>query len=266
MEEEFRTSQQSEQSQDPQQLTKKERKELRRQERTDEHRIMMRQRSVKRFSIWLVALLIVGGSIYGLTKLGGGRSQVDDSLDAVVSEGDWSKGLDGASVTLVEYGDFQCPACGSYHPLLKQLEGEFGDRVQFIYRHFPLKRIHPFAGLAARASEAAGIQGKFWEMHDLLFENQSIWSRGNAEDAFLSYAQELELDISEFEIYLDSDEADDAVEADFDGGVKSGVNSTPSFFVNGQKIVNPGSYEDFSNVLSNALDQAQVELPLDDNS
>jgi protein-disulfide isomerase len=241
------------QPQEPQHLRKKERKELRRQERAEEHEKMMRRRYVRRFSMWLVTLLIIGGSIYGLVKLGGDGGRVDGNLDTMVSDKDWSKGLSTASVTLVEYGDFQCPACGAYYPLLKQLEEEYGDRVQFVYRHFPLKRVHPFAELAARASEAAGSQGKFWEMHDLIFKNQGVWSRGNAKDTFLGYAQELELDIGEFELYMDSDDAGDAIETDFNSGVKSGVNSTPSFFVSGQKIVNPGSYEDFSNILNNAL-------------
>ncbi|MEK7508222.1 MAG: thioredoxin domain-containing protein, partial [Patescibacteria group bacterium] len=88
----------------------------------------------------------------------------------------WMKGNPSALVTLVEYSDFQCPACGSYYPIVKRIMAEFGDRINLTYRHFPLRRIHESADLAARASEAAGNQGKFWEMHDMLFENQARWT------------------------------------------------------------------------------------------
>ena len=177
------------------------------------------------------------------------------ALASVALSGDWVKGNSESKVSLVEYSDFQCPACGLYYPLVKQLTAEFGDRIEFTYRHFPLSQIHPNADIAARAAEAAGKQEKFWEMHDKLFENQRTWSGArDAKKLFIEYAGSLGLNTVQFEEDMDSREVKEKVRLDYKTGIDSGVNSTPTFFLNGKKIINPKSYDEFKTIILAALE------------
>ncbi|MCA9360795.1 thioredoxin domain-containing protein [Candidatus Kaiserbacteria bacterium] len=142
-----------------------------------------------------------------------------------------------SEVKLVEYSDFQCPACGAFHPVVKQLLSEYGDRISFEYKSFPLSNIHPNALSAAMAAEAAGQQDKFFEFHDLLFDNQSEWSAVSVPTTFfLQYAEEIGLDIEQFKKQMKSTLLRDKVKADFDEGRELGVTGTPSFFLNGNKM------------------------------
>jgi protein-disulfide isomerase len=132
--------------------------------------------------------------------------------------------------------------------------GEFGDKIAFVYRHFPLP-YHQQADLAARTAESAGKQNKFWEMTDLLFTNQTAWAdKNDAREKFISYAQSLGLDLNRFESDLDSAELKKEVENDYLSGAAI-VNSTPTFFLNGKKIQNPRSYEEFRNLIIQTLSQ-----------
>jgi protein-disulfide isomerase len=140
-------------------------------------------------------------------------------------------------VTLVEYGDFECPHCGAAHPVVTALLERLGRRVRFVFRHFPLTMVHPHAQHAAEAAEAAGAQGRFWEMHDVLFENQELLSDRDLQ----SHAAALGLDIGRFSSELASHVHTPRVREDFLSGVRSGVNGTPTFFVNG--VRHDGSYE-----------------------
>ncbi|MEZ4180599.1 MAG: thioredoxin domain-containing protein [Candidatus Doudnabacteria bacterium] len=144
-----------------------------------------------------------------------------------------------AKVNIVEFGDFQCPACGQAHPYVKSLLEEYKDNadVNFVFRNFPLDAIHPNAHIAAEAAEAAGKQGKYWEMHDLLFERQEQWSTATDPiDIFVSYAQEIGLNEGEFKTGVSQRLFSDVITADYNDGVALGVNSTPTFFINGQKL------------------------------
>src|SRR5258706_6642182 len=134
-----------------------------------------------------------------------------------------------AKVTIVEYGDFECPSCGQAYPAVKILLKHFGDRVRFVFRHFPLLEVHPHAELAAEAAEAAGAQHKFWQMHDLLFENQLHLKANNLRE----YAQRAELDLERYDYEMKEHLYLQRVHEHIDGGVKSGGGSTPGFFVNG---------------------------------
>jgi protein-disulfide isomerase len=171
-----------------------------------------------------------------------------------ISHNEWIKGNPNAPVTLVEYSDFQCPSCGNYFPLLKQLSDEYKDQLRIVYRHYPLS-FHAHAELAAQAAEAAGKQGRFWEMHDLIFRQQKDWSEkvGSARSLFVGYARELGLDMARFEADLDSKEVRQAVDADRRSGDWVGVDSTPTFFLNGVKIQNPRGYDPFKNLIEKAL-------------
>jgi protein-disulfide isomerase len=134
-------------------------------------------------------------------------------------------------VTLVEYGDYECPHCGRAHPIVKAVQERFGDQLCFVFRHFPLTQIHPHAQRAAEAAEAAGAQGAFWEMHDLLYENQD--ALGDVH--LIGYAATLDLDVERFAEELADGTYSRRVREDFLSGVRSGVNGTPTFFVNGRR-------------------------------
>jgi len=152
---------------------------------------------------------------------------------------DWTRGPADGPATLIEYADFECPFCGQAFWELKKLERVAGDQTRFIFRHFPLAQMHPHAQLAAEAAEAAGAQGKFWEMHDLLFMNQQ-----NLElPALLTYASELDLETSQFARDLEEHRFLPEVRRDFVEGVRSGVNGTPTFFINGQRWNGPHTAE-----------------------
>ena len=147
-----------------------------------------------------------------------------------------SRGGTTAKATLEEYGDYQCPPCGLLFPDLKTLEKEYGDEVRFVFRQFPLQ-MHKHAFVAAHAAEAAGLQGHFWEMHDMLYQNQLSWSV--AEDArpvFLQYARMLNLDVDRFTRDMDSQEVAARVEADIARGKSIGVEGTPTVFINGRQL------------------------------
>jgi protein-disulfide isomerase len=160
-----------------------------------------------------------------------------------------------SKVVLIEYSDFQCPACAFYHPIVQSILKEFGDRIQFVYRHFPLKSLHANAQRAAFAAEAAGKQGKFWEMQSLLFERQGDWKESNdIKTIFESYASSLSLDIEKFRSDFSSDAVEEKVDRDAESAIALDVNSTPTFFLNGQKIKSPLGYDQLRSLIQNALD------------
>ena len=150
-------------------------------------------------------------------------------LTVPVSNRDHVQGPETAPVTLVEYGDFECPYCASAHVIVRKVQEIMEDQLRFVFRHFPLTQIHPHAEPAAEASEAAASQGQFWEMHDVLYENQPRLDPQH----LLIYAQELGLDVKTFVGELESGIHRERVRGDFLSGVKSGVNGTPAFFING---------------------------------
>lgn len=159
------------------------------------------------------------------------------------------------NVTLLEYGDYQCPACGQYYPVVKEVVDKYKDRIQFQFRNLPLNQIHQNAFAGARAAEAAAKQDKFWEMHDVLYENQTTWSAGsNPKDYFDAYAKQLGLDVAKFDSDFTSSSVNDMINADINAFKATGEKmQTPSFFLNG-KAINPGATaEEFSKLLDNAL-------------
>jgi protein-disulfide isomerase len=149
-------------------------------------------------------------------------------LRVPVGPGDHIQGIAQARVTLVEYGDFECPYCGSAYLLLKEVQGRMGESLRFVFRNFPLVEAHPHALAAAEAAEAAGAQGQFWPMHDMLYEHQSALGLAHLR----AYAKNLTLDEARFAHDLETHAFRARVEEDFRGGVRSGVNGTPTLFVN----------------------------------
>jgi protein-disulfide isomerase len=175
---------------------------------------------------------------------------LDERRDHVRGDGD-------APVELVEYGDYECPYCGLAHPIVQELERSIGQLFKFAFRHFPLGQIHPHARNAAAAAEAAALQGRYWEMHDILFDNQQHLTDRD----LLAYAQAVGLEIRQFVADVNSVEVSQKVRDDFMSGVRSGVNGTPTFFINGQR--HDGSYqlEALASAIHRAA-QSRVEEPV----
>ncbi|MCX2575520.1 DsbA family protein [Pedobacter sandarakinus] len=154
------------------------------------------------------------------------------TLKPPVSANDHIVGLENAPVTIVEFGDYQCRYCGDAFPIIKEIQDAFGDQIRLVFRHFPMRQAHEMAVPAAIVAEAAAMQGKFWEMHDAIYDNQY-----RLEDAlFNELAEQLGLDLQQFQQDRISKSVIEKIENDFDSGVRSGVNGTPSFYVNGTKF------------------------------
>jgi len=160
-------------------------------------------------------------------------------LRTPVTSRDHIQGPEDAELTLVEYGDYECPSCGSAYPIVKRIQEQFGKRLRFVFRNFPLSEIHPHAESAAETAEFSAPQGRFWEMHDLLFENQEQLS----EALYSALAEKLGLSQTALLQALEEGKYKDRVRADFSSGVRSGVNGTPTFFINGMRHDGTFDYE-----------------------
>jgi protein-disulfide isomerase len=232
-------------------LSRQERRELERQKlRANNEKTAVSSNKWRNISIATVVLIGVGVLIASLTT-GKGSSTVNAAPVDTVSTTDWTKGTAGTGKMLLVFSDFQCPACDAYESMLNQGMTEFNDSVQFVFRNFPLRTLHPNAQIASQAAEAAGIQNKFWEMHDKLFEKQAEWSESsNPKAYFLQYAELMGLDKAKFSSDLESDPVVQSVEDDYQSGLKASVSGTPSFFFNGKKVDNFKNYDDLKKLLS----------------
>jgi protein-disulfide isomerase len=170
------------------------------------------------------------------------------TLSLPVTAEDHAQGPATAPVTLVEYGDFECPYCGRAHPIVKAIQERFGDQLRFVFRNFPLSQSHPHAVHAAEAAEAADAQNAFWPMHDHLFEHQHALG----DDDLIRYAADLGLDVDHFTSDFTGGVYEEKVRAHFMSGVRSGVNGTPTFFINGAR--HDDSYE--FDILAGAIERA----------
>lgn len=179
----------------------------------------------------VIVLIFVGIVVVSGNKSGSGGAGKPGTLTQHI------EGLGQSHVTLVEYGDYQCPFCGEFYPVVKQVQAEFNQQIFFQFRNFPLTSLHPNAFAAARAAEAAALQNKFWEMHDLLYENQQQWSSASdPTTSFNQYAQQLGLNLTQFKADSGSSKVNDLINADEAEGNKLNVSGTPSFFLDGKQI------------------------------
>ncbi|MEA2715164.1 MAG: hypothetical protein QOG91_192 [Candidatus Parcubacteria bacterium] len=218
---------------------------------------------MKRAVFWsgfvIILALIVWGMIVALNKP---VKPIVPKLGtpAPVTAADHVSTASDTPVTLVEYSDFQCPACESYYPLVTRLLSEASTTVRLVYRHFPLNDIrpdgtvlHPNALAAAEASEAAAKQGKFWEMYNLLFDKHPEWTElPDPRPVFEKYAADLGLDAARFKADIDAVETKNLVLSEKQEGSSLGINATPTFFVNDKAIANPQSYEEFKSIIETA--------------
>lgn len=204
----------------------------------------------KRIMFWAGFVVLLGLIIWGMVVAmnkppkGTGLGQIGE-ITAV----DHSRGPVNAPITLIEYSDFQCPACQTYYYFVKKYLDEASTTVRFAYRQFPLQQ-HLNGVPAALASESAGVQGKFWEMYAMLFENHTEWTElSNPANIFEGYATKIGLNMEQFKKDIASTTLRDKIQADEDGGIKAGINATPTFFVNGKAISGYTNYEEFKTII-----------------
>ncbi|HEX7041867.1 MAG TPA: thioredoxin domain-containing protein [Patescibacteria group bacterium] len=240
-------------------LTKEEKKELKRQEKQDWQKQMdleKRNSLFKKLAIWggIVLFLAIGGwGVYTASTSPSSTSTSDIKIPKVTPS-DFQTVKSGAKVTLVEYADFQCPACKAYYPVVKQLQSDFGTKLDVVYRFFPLENIHRNAATSAQAGYAASLQGKFWEMHDKLFDTQDSWAElPDGTDTFVGYAKDLGLNVDKFKSDMASSDTQKFVENSYQNALNLGLQGTPSFFLDGKFIDNPASYQAFKDLISKEL-------------
>lgn len=163
-------------------------------------------------------------------------------------------GSEETTITMTEYSDYQCPACGHFHPIVEKLKEKYGDQIELELKHFPLNS-HQYAALAARAAEAAKNQGKFKQMHNLIFENQQRWSSsGSPTSIFVNFAEEIDLDVEQFKNDLNAAETQKVVMEQKQEGRNAGVNATPTFFIDGQKVDPlPRDFQEFDQLIQQHL-------------
>jgi protein-disulfide isomerase len=224
----------------------------------------------KRFLGVLVAIAVVMGGIFYVTSDKASAPSGPAGTLTNHVEGGGSSG-----VTLTEYGDFQCPACGSFYPLVKQVEEKYKDQIHFQFRNFPLFQVHQNAIAGARAAEAADMQGKYWQMYDKLFQENGLYYQAQQQgtsypswidsksplNEFSGYAGQLGLNVTKFKEDFGSKTANDRIQADLKEGNRLKVESTPTFFIDGKKISNPTTLDAFSKVIDTAITQKTGKAP-----
>lgn len=210
---------------------------------------------MKNMPLLIVTLVGTLALIIGVAVLFSQGSTSNKVVDAALLRGETKNvvGSDSAKVKITEFSDFQCPACLASEPLVKSVLAQYGQDVQFAYRHYPLVSIHPYAQLAAQAAEVAADEGKFWEMHDALFATQTEWSTYTSRDEalakFAALAEELTIDKAAFLEKIESEEIKQRVTKDVADGTKAGIQATPTFYVNGQQVAAPQLLETVENAL-----------------
>jgi protein-disulfide isomerase len=204
-----------------------------------------------RFSLILIACVVIFGGILVFSKK---DEKSPDSGNSTGQLSSHTRGEGKKGVTLTEYGDFECPACAAYYPIVEQVFEKYKADITFQFRNFPLRQIHKNAMVAHRAAEAADKQGKFWEMYALLYQNHSNWSQETeASSTFRAFAQSLSLDMTKYDADFKSEVTNAIINADIAEGQKLGVSSTPTFFIDGKKIENPRDLEAFTKAIEDAI-------------
>jgi protein-disulfide isomerase len=211
--------------------------------------------NTRRLTFWFGFIILLGLIIWGLVVAMNkpiNPGTLNLSTPAPISTADHVLGPIDAPVTIIEYSDFQCPACETYYYVVERLLASSTVPIRFVYRQFPLSQ-HANAIPASLASEAAGVQGKFWDMYRLLFEDHADWTElSDPKPVFVRYATELGLDTSKFTIDMASSTLKDHINNDVKEGINIGINATPTFFINGKAITNPSSYDEFKTIVQDA--------------
>jgi protein-disulfide isomerase len=211
----------------------------------------------KEIGIWIgIIVVLIGGLWLLISAVNNSASPTTPIIKDLppVSKTDFTRGNANAKATLIEYADFQCPGCALINPFITQLQEDFKNDLREVFRFFPLANIHQNSMISAQAVYSAGLQNKFWEMHDIIFENQATWSNdANAEKIFTGYAKKLGLNLAKFESDITSESTKQFITDELNKGIALGINSTPSFFLNGKYIQTPTNYEEFKQIIQNAI-------------
>jgi protein-disulfide isomerase len=218
-----------------------------------------------------VCIVLLGGLVYlsSKDKVDVGSIDVSKVQAASAQSGNIADQVFGkrdSKVVLIEYGDFQCPGCGSAHPNIKAVTDKYREQIAFVFRNFPLASIHPNARAAAAAAEAAGLQGRYWDMHDMLYENQSDWGSLGAEERtvfFTEYAKDLQLNLGTFKTDLAGSNVNQKISFDQALGKKANVTATPALFLNG-KVIEQETWQDKAKLdaaFVDALKANNIALP-----
>jgi len=207
----------------------------------------------------IIIIAVVGGALF-FTRSNGKNNDVKPADVAKVTKADYVQGNPEAKVTLIEYGDFQCPYCGAVYPVLKEVLPEYKKDVRFVFRHFPITSIHPNSLVAHKAAEAAAEQNKFWEMHDKIYGNQAAWSSSTEPiKIFEGYAKDLKLNLDKFKKDFKDTATIDRINKVKGAGSAAGVESTPTLFINGKKMDSPRSSDELRQKLDDAIKQIKSE-------
>jgi protein-disulfide isomerase len=217
----------------------------------------------KRFlAILGVIVVVFVGIIWANNKKAAAPSGGDKNASSSSQATNHVTGANAKHVNLTEYGDYQCPVCGLYYPSVKEVVTKYSNDIQFQFRNFPLTQVHPNAFAGSRAAEAAGMQNKYWEMHDMLYENQQVWSSSpDPLSTYTQFAQQLGLDTTKFTADYKSDKVNNAINADIAAGNKLQISGTPTFYLNGKEIelkslVDPKTNRPSADLFSKQIDAA----------
>jgi protein-disulfide isomerase len=235
-------------------LTKQEKKELRKSEWQENLKKEERNKKVKKILVFVGLFVVLALATFTLIQFVNSPQSNTTINIPPINNTDIKIGDSKGKVVLTEYADFQCPACAAYHPLVNQLLKDYQGQIYLVYRFFPLTTVHQNAMIAAQAGYAAYLQGKFEDMYNMLFDNQASWATAsNPEDIFISYAKKLGLDTNKFQKDLEAGETKNFIQNEYNQGLSAGINSTPTFFINGKIIQNPQSYNDFKKLIDQRL-------------
>lgn len=242
-------------------LTKDERKALRQHEWKEEAKKAQQNTTFKKYSLWIGGLIIIAIAIIGMFWLVTGTSTTTSPNQplkvASVASRDLAFGDKNSKAVLIEYADFECPACAEYHTVVDQIVQYYGNKILYVYRMFPLTQIHPNADISAQAAYAAYKQGKFLQYSNLLFNNQSQWAGlTNPTSNFLNYAKSMNLNLDKFKADMTSSDTINYVNASEQEALNEGLDHTPTFILNGNEITNPPTnFNDFKKLIDAKLAQ-----------
>ena len=219
----------------------------------------------------VIVVLLLAGLVLVSSKNKVSVSDIDVNAIQTASEksgniADHVFGKADSKVVLIEYGDFQCPTCGAVHPIVQPLTEKYKDQIAFVFRNFPLTTIHPNARAAAAAAEAAGLQGKYWEMHNVIYDNQDSWSSSTADERtnfFVSYAKEIGIDTDKFKTDLDNADVNKKISFDQAIGKRINIQGTPTVYLNGQQLelTTVNNTTNLENALKAEMKKQNIALP-----
>jgi protein-disulfide isomerase len=216
----------------------------------------------KQFLAVLLAIIII---FVGIITISGHKSAKTTASSSSATPSSHVEGTSSTGVKLVEYGDYECPYCGEYFPAVKQVQSDYNNLISFQFRNFPLVNVHQNAFAGARAAEAASLQNQFWQMHDLLYENQDTWSASNDPTTYFDqYATALGLNVKQFDTDYASSKVNDTINADMAVGNKLGIDGTPTFYLDGTQIQVADSEAAFEKVINTEItkkDPSATNLP-----